>query len=125
MQGRFYRLYSPRMNRGQPGMMPFLPHSLQHEPREIRLFTVTTLLAQIDMGPVSIPSLIAALSGGGFSLWYGWYTTSVTIPKIVADFREEIKTERAFHEAQIDKLIAAIDRLIASKVAGIDLSQAH
>ena len=57
------------------------------------------------MGPVSIPSLIAALSGGGFSLWYGWYTTSVVIPKIVDDFRDEMKTERAFHAAQIDKLI--------------------
>lgn len=74
------------------------------------MYSLTTLLAQVDMGPVSIPSLIAALSGGGFSLWYGWYTTSVTIPKIVADFRDEMKTERAFHAAQIDKLIARADR---------------
>lgn len=80
---------------------------LIHEPGEINLFAFTALLAQVDLGSVSIPSLIAALSGGGFSLWYGWYTTSVTIPKIVADFRDEMKTERAFHAAQIDKITAS------------------
>lgn len=71
---------------------------------------IVAVLAQVDMGPVSIPSLIAALSGGGFSLWYGWYTTSVAIPRIVADFRDEMKTERQFHAAQIDKLIAHDER---------------
>jgi hypothetical protein len=71
---------------------------------------LTSLFGQLDMSPVSIPSLIAALSGGGFSLWYGWYTTSVTIPKIVADFRDEMKTERTFHAAQIDKLVSQFDR---------------
>jgi hypothetical protein len=64
------------------------------------------LFAQVDMGQISIPSLIAALSGGGFSIWYGWYTTSVTIPRIVTDFREEMRLEREFHDKQIDKLVA-------------------
>jgi len=93
------------------------------------------LLAQASVGdsPVSWTSVIAALSGGGFSLWYGWYTTSVTVPKmqadgnatiakvnadnnavitrLVADFREEMKMERQFHDNQITRLITQIDKV--------------
>lgn len=99
---------------------------------------VSVLLAQVgDASAVSWPSVIAALSGGGFSLWYGWYTTSVTMPKmqadnnialtkmnadnngmverIVNDFREEMKLERQFHDGQINRLVNQIDRLAVTK----------
>ena len=90
------------------------------------------LFAQVDASAVSWPSVIAALSGGGFSLWYGWYTTSVTMPKmqadnnvaltkmnaennavinrLVTDFREEMKNERQFHDNQVNRLMAQLEK---------------
>lgn len=90
------------------------------------------LLAQLDVTAVSVPSVIAALSGGGFSLWYGWYTTSVTMPKmqadnnaaltkmtadnnavinrLVTDFRDEMKNERQFHDGQINRLLVQLEK---------------
>ena len=47
----------------------------------------------------SFASIAAALSGAGFAIWYGWYNTSVVIPRLMNDFREE----RALDRAQRDK----------------------
>lgn len=38
--------------------------------------------------------LVGAAGGVGFAIWYGYYTTSTLIPKLVSDFREERKLDR-------------------------------
>ena len=59
----------------------------------------------------NLPSILSAIGSIGFAVWYGWYVTTKTIPKItdkhderiatlVQDFREEKEADRlAFKEA--------------------------
>lgn len=72
-----------------------------------------SLFAQIEAG-VSWESLLAMLSGGGFSIWFGWYTTTKTLPKIVDDFREEMKLERESHAHEIEQLTTAFQSRMTS-----------
>ncbi len=69
------------------------------------------LFAAEEMNSLSITSIITALSGGGFAIWYGYFITTSVIPRIVHDFREEMKLERAFHEDQVNKIVAQLDRI--------------
>lgn len=65
----------------------------------------------------------------GFAVWYGYYVTSVTIPKInsdnnalvakiVADFKDEMKLERESHAAdmtaQRDECRREVEQLMTS-----------
>ena len=65
----------------------------------------------------------------GFAVWYGYYVTSVTIPKInadnnalvarlVADFKDEMKLERDSHAADLaahrDECRREVEQLMAS-----------
>ena len=69
------------------------------------------LLAQAANGD-SLSSWVGILGTLGFAVWYGYYVTAVTIPKIntdnnaliekvVRDFREEMKLEREDHTANM------------------------
>jgi len=69
------------------------------------------LFAAEEMNSLSITSIITAFSGGGFAIWYGYFITTSVIPRIVHDFREEMKLERAFHEAQFNKLVNQLEKL--------------
>lgn len=81
---------------------------------------MVALFAQIDPGSVSWPSVIAALSGGGFSLWYGWYTTSVTLPKMQADNNAALVKMNADNNTVIDRLI---DRLTSMEIGNSEAAQ--
>lgn len=47
--------------------------------------------------PTSVPTdgtigaLIGTMAGGGFSLWYGWFTTTKTLPQKDAEHRTSIR----------------------------------
>lgn len=48
-----------------------------------------------DVGTGVIGSLIGGAGGVAFAVWFGWYTTTKTIPGIVADFKAERILDRA------------------------------
>lgn len=49
-----------------------------------------------------LKSLLGSAPGAVFAIWYGWHTTTRTIPQLVADFRAELGTQRAFQQSQVD-----------------------
>ena len=63
-----------------------------------------TLLANVESltGDSSIAAVIGALSGGGFALWYGWYMTTTTLPRVVKEFRDEADADRNFFRDQAE-----------------------
>lgn len=61
----------------------------------------TTIDPATVTGDSSVGAIVGALAGGGFSLWYGWYVTTTTLPKIVAEFREEANADRTMFQTQI------------------------
>jgi len=72
------------------------------------------LLIATDVQPIDLSSgsaLIGALAGGGFSVWYGWYITTTTLPKLIGYFREELALERAARAADTKMLADRIDAL--------------
>ena len=50
-----------------------------------------------------IGGLVGASGGISFAIWYGWYVTTKTIPKIVDDFREERKLDREDRKSDRDE----------------------
>lgn len=63
-----------------------------------------TLLANVSSvtGDSSVGAVIGALAGGGFSLWYGWYVTTTTLPRVVKEFRDEADADRNFFRDQAE-----------------------
>lgn len=105
-----------------------------------------TPTASIDLAGGTIGALVGALAGGGFSLWYGYYMTTVATPRmqaearaeregLVADlknermafltelkiereaFRGELREERTLRKDSADKLNVTLDKLCDSVVA--------
>ena len=66
------------------------------------------LLAEISEPSKSDWVIVSALGGPGFAMWYGWYTTRYTIPGIVKDHKETVKTIVESHEKQIDKIVTQL-----------------
>lgn len=64
----------------------------------MRVMLAVLFCQVVDLGQtVSYPTMIAAITGGGFSVWYGWHTTTYTIPKIQTDFKTELQAMREFY----------------------------
>lgn len=63
------------------------------------------MLSAIDVstitGDSSIGAIVGALAGGGFSLWYGWYVTTNTIPRIVKESRDQSDAERTMFREEM------------------------
>lgn len=63
------------------------------------------VLSAVDLssiiGDSSIGGVVGALAGGSFSLWYGWYVTTTTIPRIVREAHEESVSERAMYREEM------------------------
>lgn len=84
------------------------------------------LLADVDVasitGDSSIGAVIGALAGGGFSLWYGWYVTTTTLPRIVKEFRDEADADRKLFREELAAERAARERdllRIADRLAAL------
>ncbi len=58
-----------------------------------------------------VGGLIGAAGSVSFAIWYGWYVTTKTIPKLVNDFREERAMDRAERKADRDEYKSAIRTL--------------
>lgn len=72
------------------------------------------LIADANQGGVDsglLGGLVGAAGGVGFAIWYGYYTTSTLIPKLVSDFREERKADREERKSERDEFTGAIDKL--------------
>ena len=55
---------------------------------------------------VDLPAIgtgLLNLTGTGFAVWFGYQTVTKTIPDIMKGFREEMKTEREFHQEQRER----------------------
>jgi hypothetical protein len=50
-------------------------------------------------------SVGSALGSVGFAVWYGWYVTTRTIPKIVEDHQLTSDKVSSNHRAVVDKLV--------------------
>jgi hypothetical protein len=73
------------------------------------------LVFAAEIQPIDLSSgsaLLGALAGGGFSVWYGWYITTTTLPKLIGYFREELAIERAARAADAKLLAEKLDALI-------------
>lgn len=55
-----------------------------------------------------IGTMIGAAGGVGFSVWYGWYITTKTIPQLVSEFRAEAKENREARASEIKMLEGSI-----------------
>lgn len=53
---------------------------------------------------------LGSIASVGFAVWYGWYTTSKAIPRIIDQHVEQEKEKDASHERQIAALTAAFAR---------------
>jgi hypothetical protein len=67
-------------------------------------------------------AIVSVLGSLGFSIWFGWYTTTKTLPEMrrehvlalkemTASFVAELKEERQQHASNIGRLEDAIDGL--------------
>lgn len=67
-------------------------------------------------------AIVSVLGSLGFSIWFGWYTTTKTLPDMrrehvdslkdmTATFAAELREERQHNASQIDRLEVAIDGL--------------
>lgn len=65
------------------------------------------------MDPNTIVASLMNLGIGGlmsaFLVTMHWQMIKVTLPQIVADFKEEMKQERAAHESHIQAILGRID----------------
>jgi thiamine phosphate synthase YjbQ (UPF0047 family) len=73
----------------------------------------------MDVDPNMISGLVTSFGIGGALVWYMYYTTSVTIPKlnehnssvlkeITSNFTESLKEEREFRRAETSDMKAMI-----------------
>lgn len=81
----------------------------------IALGAVGLALGQAELValPDNAPAWLAgagSIIGPGFTMWYAWYVTVKIIPRMLEEFRAEAKEQRALHAADMQRLIAAIDR---------------
>jgi hypothetical protein len=71
------------------------------------------LFAQTGQASPEVTSWLGLLGSLGFAVWYGYYVTAITIPKIntdnnaltsklVSEFRDEMKVARADHASAMD-----------------------
>lgn len=72
------------------------------------LSTLAQAVPAVSSDPLTV--WVGMLVSLGFSVWYGYYTTTVTIPRIVSDFREEMKLEREAHSAEMSAQREACQR---------------
>ena len=74
------------------------------------------------MDQAEIVSAVTQFSSIGFAVWYAWWTTTHTIPrmqdtydetikKLVSDFRSDIKEQRAEYMTQIDLMHGSITKM--------------
>jgi len=61
-----------------------------------------------------IGGLVGASGGISFAIWYGWYVTTKTIPKIVEDFREERKLDREDRKSEHDEFKSALKAIVTT-----------
>ena len=61
-----------------------------------------------------IGGLVGASSGISFALWYGWYVTTKTIPKLVSDFREERILDREDRKSERDEFKSALKAIVTT-----------
>lgn len=95
---------------------------LEHEDMQILGASVGAVLAGSAMGVSFLLAQAPVLDGwmplvgqvttGGVLVWYLWYTTTVTFPKISDDHLKRIEEIAAKHDATIDKLVASQDAAI-------------
>lgn len=68
------------------------------------------LLAESSTGLNDIGNVLLGTAGGGaFSIWYGWYMTTKTIPDLQATAREDAKTQSAAHRADVKGIVDKFD----------------
>jgi hypothetical protein len=65
------------------------------------------------MEPNIIVQLVSALGFGGVLAWYCWFVTSTTLPRIVAEFREENRLTREDAKAERVATLAQLGLVIA------------
>lgn len=72
------------------------------------------------IGQISIPdSAPNWLQTGGivicvtFTVWYGYYTTTKTIPGLVEEFRNEQKETRISHEKNVERMTSAFEKAMS------------
>lgn len=72
------------------------------------LFTLVAqsdLVAELDSGTAgSLIGVAGTLSGVGFSVWFGWYTTTKTFPDITRVHKETIADLNRTHRAAIEQI---------------------
>ena len=52
------------------------------------------LAEQSTMSDGMLGGMVGAVGSVGFAIWYGWFVTTRTIPKLVSDFRAERTLDR-------------------------------
>jgi hypothetical protein len=81
------------------------------------------LLAETNLDSTGIVGGLVGASGGiGFAIWYGWYVTTKTVPKLVSDFREERQLDRAERKQDRDEFKSAI-RTVAEALSSVPCQQ--
>ena len=72
------------------------------------LVTGGLMLAQATDILPSLPGIsgvdVGQVASMGFAVWYGWYTTSIAIPRIIAQHAAQEKEKDLSHDRQIAAL---------------------
>lgn len=71
------------------------------------------------MDGTTIMQLVGSLGASGVLVWYCWYVTSTTLPRLVKEFREESKAireevaiERNQRWEQIERIARVMEKMV-------------